>query len=250
MLASFADYILPMQPDADTFQSTLNARGFDPEASYVAIEDNDIIGFWNIGTRHPKRYLIGSGTRIGHRGTGVASGLGRAAIKAAQSAGIESLCLEVIEGNLAAERLYRKLGFEVTRALDCYRLDHPSPELRSCKPADLATVATAIEQYATWQPTWQNTSETISDLNPTCFLHERGGAIVGAGGVLHQIAARDSAALEDLLAAAATTGALTLVNVDAADNSLKLLLRNLGSDRLIRQSEMRLSFPYSAPPYT
>ncbi|WP_417260696.1 GNAT family N-acetyltransferase [Celeribacter sp.] len=241
MLAAFSDYIVPMQPDAGTFTAMLRSRGFDPDASFVAVDDDEIIGFWNVATRNSKRYLISSGTRIEHRGQGLASRLGNAAIRVAENAGIESFGLEVIEGNAGAERLYRKLGFDVTRKLNCYRLDHPSPDRSSCELSDFGTVANAIQRYSTWEPTWQNATETISGSELTSFLHEEGGAIIGAGGIVHQIAARDRSALEDLLAAAATVGSLTLINVDSADSALCSLLQALGADRFIVQSEMRLS---------
>lgn len=243
MLAAFADYIVPLQPDADTFKAALSARGFDPNASFIAVDDDEIIGFWNVATRNTKRYLIGSGTRIGHRGRGLASRLGMAAIRAAENAGIESFWLEVIEGNAGAERLYRKLGFDVTRKLDCYRLDHPSPDPTTCERSAFGTVANVIQRYSTWEPTWQNATETISGAQLTSFLHEKGGVIIGAGGLVHQIAASEPSALEDLLAAAATFGSLTLVNVDSADSALCTLLQELGAHRFIVQSEMRLSLP-------
>ncbi len=246
MLAAFSDYIVPLQPDADAFKAALASRGFDPEASFVAIDDNEVIGFWNVATRNTKRYLIGSGTRIEQRGRGLASRLGKAAIRAAENAGIESFWLEVIKGNTGAEHLYRKLGFDVTRKLDCYRLDHPSPDLFSCKLSDFDTVANAIQRYSTWKPSWQNATESISGAQMTPFLHEKGGVIIGAGGLVHQIAASEPSALEDLLAAAATVGSLTLVNVDSSDNALCSLLLKLGADRFIVQSEMCLSLPYVA----
>ncbi len=241
MLAAFSDYVVPMQPDADIFEATLSARGFDPAASFVAMENGEVIGFWNVGRRCAERYLIGSGTRIAHRGRGLASRLGLAAIEAAEAAGGETFWLEVIEGNAGAEGLYRKLGFEVTRKLDCYRLDHPFPDQSACRLSDFRPVAEAIQRYATWEPIWQNTRETISDLPLTCFLHGKGGVIVGRGGLVHQIAASEPSALEELLAAAGTVGALTLVNVDAADRALGSVLNRLGAERFIVQSEMRLS---------
>jgi len=243
MLDAFSDYIVPLQPDADTFKAALSARNFDPEASFVALEGDDVIGFWNVATRGTKRYLIGSGTRIGHRGRGLASRLGMAAIHAAENVGIESFWLEVVKGNTDAERLYRKLGFDVTRKLDCYQLDHPSPDQSSCKLSDFDTVANVIQRYSTWEPSWQNATESLYGSQLTSFLHEKGGAIIGAGGLVHQIAASEPSALEDLLAAAATVGSLTLVNVDSADNALCSLVQKLGAHRFIVQSEMRLSLP-------
>lgn len=243
MLDAFSDYIVPLQPDGDTFRAALSTRGFDPEASFIAVENDEVIGFWNVATRGSKRYLIGSGTRIAHRGRGLASRLGKAAITAAEAAGIQSFWLEVIEGNKSAEGLYQKLGFDVIRKLDCYRLDHPSPDLSSCTVSDFKTVAHVIQRHSTWEPTWQNATETISGAQLTSFLHDTGGVIVGADGLVHQIAASDVSALEDLLAAAATVGALTLVNVDASDSALCSLLQKLGGQRFIIQSEMRLLLP-------
>ncbi|WP_270727668.1 GNAT family N-acetyltransferase [Shimia sp. Alg240-R146] len=241
MLAAFSDYIVPLQPDAATFRAALTSRGFDPEASFVAVEEGDIVGFWNVAKRGTKRYLIGSGTRIGSRGQGLASRLGKAAIQAAQNSGTDSFWLEVIEGNTGAERLYRKLGFAVTRKLDCYRLDHPSPDRSSCELSDFGTVANIIQRYSSWKPTWQNAKETICGAQLTSFLHDRGGVIIGAGGLVHQIAASETSALEDVIATAATVGSLTLVNVDSADSALFSLLQELGAHRFIVQSEMRLS---------
>jgi hypothetical protein len=246
MLAAFSDYVVPLQPDADTFQSMLSSRGFDPDASFVAIDDDEIVGFWSVARRSPRRYLISSGTRINNRGTGLSSSLGKAAIMEAKNAGDKSFWLEVIKGNAGAESLYKKLGFEVTRTLDCYRLDHPAPDLSSCKEAIFSAVASAIQRFATWEPTWQNATETISGSQLTCLLHDKGGAIVGAGGFVHQIAASDHTALEELLAASATGGSLTLVNVDSVDCTLSSLLRELGAHRFISQTEMRLSLPIAA----
>lgn len=135
------------------------------------------------------------------------------------------------------------MGFDVTRKLDCYRFDHPSPDPSACTLADFGTVANAIQRYSIWEPTWQNATETISDLQLTSFLHERGGVIVGAGGLVHQVAASDPSALKDLLAAAATVGSLTLVNVDSSDSVLRSILQELGAHRFIVQSEMRLLLP-------
>lgn len=243
MLDAFSDYVVPLQPDADSFKAALRSRGFDPEASFVAIDDEKVVGFWNVATRGSKRYLAGSGTRIGYRDRGLSTRLGEAATHAAECAGTESFFLEVIEGNTGAERLYRKLGFEVVRKLDCYRLDHPTPDRSACSQSDFDTVVKAIQRHATWEPTWQNTTKTISGFPLTSFLHDKGGVIVGPGGLVHQIAANDSSALGDLLAAAATLGSLTLVNVDSSDSVLRSLLESLGAHRFVVQYEMRLLLP-------
>jgi hypothetical protein len=136
--------------------------------------------------------------------------------------------------------LYRTLGFEVTRGLECYRLDHPRPDASSCKLADFNAVSAIIQDYATCEPSWQNNTATITGLPLRCFLHVNGGAILGTGGMVHQIAAGSPSALEDLLSPAAMVGPLTLLNVDVGNSDLRFVLNKLGAHQFITQSEMRL----------
>lgn len=242
MLDAFSDYIVSLQPSKDALMEILESRGFDPESSFVALDGKEIAAFWGVASRGQKRYLIVSGTRVDHRGKGLSSALGNAAIQAAKDVGCESFWLEVITGNDKAESLYTKLGFQSVRTLNCYRLDHPNPELSTCYTTDFERAKTVFQEYATWGPTWQNEDETISALDLTCFLHSNGAAVVSKGGFVHQIAAADQAALADLLAAAATIGPLILVNIDTKDDTLNTLLVELGADKFVQQSEMCISF--------
>lgn len=242
MLDAFSDYVVPLQPNKDALMNVLTSRGFDPDASFVALQDGEVAAFWGVGTRGKKRYLIMSGTRIEHRGKGLASSLGRASIQAAKDAGCESFSFEVITGNDKAQGLYRKLGFEAVRTLNCYRLNHPKPDGSNCSKTDFATASRVFKEHAKWTPTWQNTDETIQALELTCFLHPEGAVITSKAGLVHQIAAATPTALADLLAAAATLGELTLVNIDASDASLNTLLESLGAEKFVEQSEMCATF--------
>lgn len=238
MLDAFSDYVVPLQPSKDALLEILTSRGFDPKASFVALEDGEVAAFWGVGARARKRYLIMSGTRIAHQGKGLASSLGRASIAAAKAAGCESFTLEVIAGNDKALGLYRKLGFEVARTVNCYRLNHPSPDGSRCEKTDFDTARRAFKKHSKWMPTWQNADETISALELTCFLHPEGAVVASKGGLVHQIAAATQTALTDLLAAAATLGPLTFVNIEASDTELNTLLEGLGAEKFVEQSEM------------
>ena len=52
MLAAFSDYIVPLQPDADTFKAALRSRGFDPEgpSSPSMMVKSSGFGAWRPGT--------------------------------------------------------------------------------------------------------------------------------------------------------------------------------------------------------
>lgn len=239
LLDAFSDYIVPLQPSLAQFETLLNSRGFDADASMVACNGGEIAAFWNVASRASKAYLITSGTRVAHRGKGLAGQLGEASIAVAKYQGVNSFWLEVIEGNSSAERLYGRLGFKVERKLDYYTLKHPTPELSGCRRVDWPTCSSTLQRFSSWQPSWQNSNETIAGTPLTCFLHDHGAAAVGQGGLIHQIAAKTTDSLHRLLAAAATHGRLRLINMDSADQMLRTTLEALGAELILRQSEMQ-----------
>ncbi|MEP5764169.1 MAG: GNAT family N-acetyltransferase [Halieaceae bacterium] len=238
-LDAFSDYVIPLQPSDAQFETLLNSRGFDADASMVACYGGEIAAFWNVANRASKAYLISSGTRVAHRGKGLAGQLGEASIAASKFQGKKSFCLEVIEGNSSAERLYGRLGFNLERRLDSYTLKHPEPKLSGCRRVDWPTCRATLQRFSSWQPSWQNSNETIASTPLRCFLHDHGAIVVGQGGLIHQIAAKTPDSLQALLAAAATEGPLRLINMDSADQMLRATLEELGAELLLRQSEMQ-----------
>lgn len=96
LLDAFSDYVIPLQPNERQFEAMLKTRGFDADCSMVACCGGEIAAFWNVATRGSRAYLISSGTRAAHRGTGLALQLGQASIAAAKSKGKTSFWLEVI----------------------------------------------------------------------------------------------------------------------------------------------------------
>jgi hypothetical protein len=157
----------------------------------------------------------------------------------AKDLGKKSLWLEVIEGNSSAERLYARLGFNVERKLDSYTLEHPAPEISGCRRVDWPTCSATLQRLSSWQPSWQNSNETIARTPITCFIHDDGAIAVGRGGLIHQVAAKTTDTLQKLLAAAAIDGPLRLINMDSADQMLRATLDALGAELFLRQSEMQ-----------
>ena len=241
LLDAFSDYVVPLQPSLAQFEAMLTSRGFDADASMVACQEGEIAAFWNIANRASKAYLITSGTRVAHRGKGLAGQLGEASLAVAKGLGKTSLWLEVIEGNSSAERLYGRLGFNVERKLDSYTLEHPAPEMSGCRRVDWPTCSATLQRLSYWQPSWQNSNETIAKTPITCFVHDDGAVAVGRGGAVHQIAAKTTGTLEKLLAASAIDDHLRLINMDSADQMLQTTLEALGAEFFLRQSEMQRS---------
>ncbi len=124
MGAAFSDYLVPMQQTETMFRNMLQQRGFDPQRSLVAVDDDGPCGFWHLGfdpERPHTAYVIATGVVPRARRTGVA---GRIFSTLAHRLGGESIPrvrLEVIDGNRAAIALYEKLGFGKRRYLACIK---------------------------------------------------------------------------------------------------------------------------------
>lgn len=115
---------------------------------YVWIEDGQLVGNVTLSyeTRHRGVWNIGNvAVHPAYRGQGIAGQLLEASLRDAQERGALWVILEVQRDNLAAQRLYRRLGFEVYDATAHLRLPArkrpvetvpPSLALRTRRPGD------------------------------------------------------------------------------------------------------------------
>jgi ribosomal protein S18 acetylase RimI-like enzyme len=122
---AFKDY--PFQWSKDALQKTIHRRGFDPQLSFGAFDNNELVSFtWNgIGEfkNIPTAYDTGTGTAQEYRGRGLASKIFEHSIPFLKEAGIEQYILEVLEENEKAFSVYSKQGFTVSRKFDCFRVN-------------------------------------------------------------------------------------------------------------------------------
>lgn len=244
-LDAFSDYIVPSRPERDAFETMLHARSFDAAATRVVKTGDRITAFWLVGRRAAHGYLIASGTRPEARAKGLGQSLGQEVLAALRDSACRQMQLEVISDNRAALGLYRKLGFQTGRKLDCYRLSLLEHDRHSCELTDWDGVRARLIRDQLYPPSWQNAHETLA-ASPAALVgirHGQGAAVLSPQGLLHQIAAQGQnrrAALTELIAAASAqvTGPLSLINVDARDRDLSDALADLGADPFLSQWEL------------
>jgi hypothetical protein len=186
-------------------------------------------------------------------------GLGERALSdglaVAQRAGSRAAWLEVIEGNDRATALYAKLGFETVRALVVWTLDALAP----ARPVDTEIPLLDVGEAREWiaahrvdREPWQRANASVDRMLEAgavlkALAVTRENEIVAAliGRFSHdavtvlQVAAVDSDAATELLAAAAAGRALRLSNLPA-ESALAPVLADLGAHRVLTQLEMRL----------
>lgn len=167
---AFADY--EMQLGEAQLRRMLRRRGFVPELSFAAFDEERIVAFTLNGIGNyegvPTAYDTGTGTLAAYRGKGLATRIFEHSIPHLKRANIERYLLEVLQHNTKAVSVYRKLGFEVTREFNYFSQDTSRIECRTANsdfphcirridPAECGSLA----RFWDFRPAWQNSPESV-----------------------------------------------------------------------------------------
>lgn len=167
---AFKDY--EMQFNKEELQAMLNRRGFVPELSFAAFENNEIVAFTlnGIGSFNGVNtaYDTGTGTIKEFRGKGFASKIFLHSIPFLKNAGVSKYLLEVLQHNTAAISVYKKLGFEVSREFNYYIAKNEEVQFRpKAMPTDCykqqidLRKTESITGFWDFKPSWQNSIEAV-----------------------------------------------------------------------------------------
>ena len=167
---AFKDY--EMQLNRTEFETMLQRRGFIPELSFTAYENDKIISFTfnGIGTFKGVKtaYDTGTGTIEKFRGQGLATKIFQHSIPFLKEAGIVQYLLEVLQHNSKAVSVYKKQGFHVSREFNYFVEKMVKVNIHSrtkiheieIKRIDLA-MAESKSQFFDFNPSWQNSFQSI-----------------------------------------------------------------------------------------
>ena len=167
---AFADY--EMQLEKEELKRMLTRRGFVPELSFGAFDGEKLVAFTfnGIGTFNGVKtaYDTGTGTMKDYRGKGLATQIFEYSLPFLKNAGVKQYLLEVLQHNLKAVSLYKKLGFEVTREFNYFSQNNESilltlkntNSVAEIKPINLDEID-QLEGFLDFNPSWQNNIESI-----------------------------------------------------------------------------------------
>lgn len=234
---AFSDYLVPLTLTREQFAEMMHRRGWVPEKSPAAFEGERIVAFTLNAVEGDRAYDSGTGVVPSHRRRGLARDLMQRSFELLHDC--RTYVLEVLEQNEKAIALYRALGFEETRPLQCWRFEYSGAEPRSDGQSH--------EEWWTIQPSWQNSTGSIrrAGTEHLTLGDENGYAIVFPGnGDLPQLAVRPEARRKGtgthlLRAAASAAGKpLRILNIDDRDAGIAAFLEAAGAARTVRQLEM------------
>lgn len=173
---AFSDYQIKIDLPMWKFEQMLERRGYNPELSMGAFDNENLIGFILNGSRlwngKPTVYDTGTGVVKEYRQQGITSTIFQNIVVLLKQKCVQQYLLEVIKENTAAYNLYHKQEFKVTRAFECF-----SSDKSSCKPK-LSHKVDHIDKIGddTWKklisfwdfaPSWQNSIDSIKAVPDT-----------------------------------------------------------------------------------
>jgi ribosomal protein S18 acetylase RimI-like enzyme len=167
---AFADY--EMQLNSEQLQAMLIRRGFNPDLSFAAFENGEIVSFVfnGIGDFYgiQTAYDTGTGTLKEYRGQGLATKILEYSIPLLKEKNIKQYILEVLQHNTNAVSVYRNIGSEVTREFN-YFIQKNENILNTIKTSELSYFIEKIDienydflsDFWDFRPSWQNSFGSI-----------------------------------------------------------------------------------------
>ncbi len=257
MVASFADYTVPLQPTQAAFAFLMRQRGLSAADSLVAFDGEKAVALWLVSVNGPAAYLITSGTLPEYRRRGLARRMGARCMEDLRARGVETFQTEVIVGNDRAAPLYAGLGMAQRRVLQCHTFEEGgighAGETAGIAAVQWHEIAPEVAHCRDWAPSWQNDDAAIVRCgNDTrCFAMRDADGLAGFAvsvppqGVVAQIAVRPDRrgagigrALLGLLEQAQTEGPLRLLNAQAKDAGFARFMARMGGRETVRQHEL------------
>ena len=247
---AFSDYFVPLTLTREQLAEMLRRRGWAPERSVAAFENERMVAFTLNGIDGDRAYDTGTGVIPSDR----RRGLGRLTME--HSFDLLRDCatytLEVLEANERAAALYRSLGFRETRGLQCWRYESQRRKVSKSQRIDAPTPlrhcdSETLRLWWSVLPAWQNSTASIGRAAEEHMTigDDDGYAIVFPGnGDLAQLAVRPESRRRGtgtrlLEEAAALAGKpLRIMNVEDSDAGIASFLERAGATRTVRQVEM------------
>jgi ribosomal protein S18 acetylase RimI-like enzyme len=172
--AAFEGYYVPMRHTEDSLAAMLRTNDIRLTDSFVArASSGELVGVGLLGVRGTRGWIGGMAIVPEYRGRSNGARLMSALIDRSRGLGLTAIQLEVLDQNVAARRLYLRLGFVEQRPLAVYTGScdlHLVPA--STLPISEVPVAEALAHFAELHaiaPPWQREDASLAHMAPGLY---------------------------------------------------------------------------------
>lgn len=162
------DYLIPMPMNVARLREYAYVYDIDLANSCVAIDEINMLGLGMLGVRDGRSWITRLGVLPSGRRRGVGNAIMEGLIAQSQQKCLDTVWLEVIEGNTPAHQLFRKFGFQETRDLIVARRP-PNPNT-TILPGGIKQVtsldheeAIILLSHRQKRPNWLNETESLQN---------------------------------------------------------------------------------------
>ncbi len=257
---AFSDYEIPLNFSIEAMQQKIFNEDVDLSLSVGAFDNEQLTGFifHGVGMVDGKKTMWDGGTGVipEYRGQQLTPKMYNHILPLLKEHGAKRILLEVLENNIKAKSIYLKLGFTDIRLLHAYRgLLQDPPAITHNVVVTNEYDTDALLALADWQPAWQQMNDRLKNHGAsilTAYIKdgEQPVAYIRYNDYtkrIYQFAVGKQyrkqgmgTALFNHVAGDNTTP-LSIINVDARDESTNAFLRSLGLEQFLSQYEMELN---------
>ncbi|WP_394523739.1 GNAT family N-acetyltransferase [Lacrimispora sp. JR3] len=262
-LNAFSDYPVRMDMSFDQFEKMLKRKGFDPNVSVGAFEEDCLVGFILNGCRKwngkATAYDVGTGVIPQFRKQGITKHMLQTAKQYCIDSGAEQYILEVLTSNTSAANIYRKNGFAVEREFLCCQMERGNDRFDPIHQTEhiLNPDWELFGSFWDYPPSWQNSIQSIEALSESFMISavRKNNHIAGYGiidkstGEIPQIAVDKkwrnkgigSSILADLIKQT-DCDQIKILNIDTRSKAMLYFVSAAGFYHTVTQYEMKLDF--------
>ena len=160
---SFADYFVKIGLNEKSLADKIQAENIKLQKSVGVFFNDKLVGFILMGIENGVAYNGGTGVLPEFRGNSLTQKMYDFILPKLKDQNIYSHQLEVISENFPAIRTYKKIGFQKTRTLSCFKGKikiakiNPDIEIKSLNEINVKL----FPKFWNSQPSWQNSLSAI-----------------------------------------------------------------------------------------
>ncbi len=258
---AFSDYSVKVEYNLEQFANKLKSESIDLNISTGAFRNDILVGFILHGSRvisgKKTFYNAGTGVIPEERGQQITGRMYEYILPHFKHLKFDQGLLEVISDNHRAIKIYEKVGFKISRNLECYKgTMHKSAinsqlrivENETFNPSDFLS-------HWDWMPSWQHQTTTLEylkdklktivaemdDLPVAYMIYDPEGLRIKQFAV-HKFY-RNKGIASGMFNHIPSNKDLFVINVDGNDQKSNKFLEGIGLNRFLRQYEMKLILP-------